>query len=325
MSTVYIIDTTNILFRMYHALPPLTTKAGVPTGAVRGVASWIIKFVRERRPTHVAAVTEGKGRNFRKNLYPKKPVLDTDGQQVLNKAGEPVFVGYKANRDGLSESILPQFDITRRLFEAHGMRVVQAPGYEADDAMASLCAQALREGHEAILCSADKDLMQLLAKGVKQIDPETNDYVSEERVMKKWGVRPGQIRDLLALAGDTSDGVPGVEGIGAGTAAKLLEKHETLAGVRAAAASVTGKRGEALRASIASKELDLWTTLVTLVDDLPLVDSTADLAWPGANEETLEAFYREFEFYKLMSTGMPAGGAPPVAPMYDAMGRMVTT
>lgn len=299
MMSLYIVDGLNVLFRMYFGVAPLATAAGVPTGAVYGVARWVARLIREHDPTHLCVAMEGRGRNFRKDLSPT----------------------YKAGRDPLPESLISQIKLVRRLYPALGLPVIEAPGLEGDDAIATLTAMGLAAGHEVVICSADKDMFQLWhPPTVRQLDPESNDWIDAARIMKKMKVPAELVGDALALAGDPTDGVSGVPGIGLGTASKLLMKYGNLDQVIARAAEVKGTRGDALRAAIADGSLDVCRHLVRLYADAALtgVGALDDLRRREPDAAARDAFFLECEFYSLLSSGIP-DELPTVT--YDALGR----
>ncbi|MGH6914738.1 MAG: 5'-3' exonuclease, partial [Geminicoccales bacterium] len=195
-----LIDGSGYIFRAFFALPPLTDPGGVPVGAVFGFCNMLFRLVQDR-PGDELVVVFDKGRtSFRNDL----------------------FDGYKANRLEPPEDLVPQFPKVREAAHAFGLPVVEIEGYEADDVIATYARQAQEQGREAVIVSSDKDLMQLIARGIAMYDPMKQKAIDRDEVMARFGVGPEKMRDVLALAGDTSDNVPGVPGIGVKTAAELL-------------------------------------------------------------------------------------------------------
>ncbi|MEQ1567848.1 MAG: 5'-3' exonuclease H3TH domain-containing protein, partial [Myxococcota bacterium] len=207
---VVLVDGTGLLFRAWHAIPAnLKTTAGLPTNALYGFAQMFRKVLTGRRPAFGAVVFDAGGRTFRSELSP----------------------AYKAHRPPMPDGLVPQLPYVDKLVAAHHFPIVRAPGVEADDAIATLCAQALALGHEVYVVSGDKDLAQLVGERVRMLDTTKEVLYDADTVFRKWGVRPSQIPDLLGLAGDAVDGIPGVEGIGEKTAAKLLNQYGSLDGI----------------------------------------------------------------------------------------------
>ncbi|RMF87788.1 MAG: DNA polymerase I, partial [Nitrospirae bacterium] len=206
MAEIYLIDGTYYLHRAFHARTGLATSTGVPTNAVYLFARMLLKLLRERRPEGVVMVFDAKGKSFRNDLYPD----------------------YKANRPPLPEGLAQQIPYIHRLVEALGIPRVSIPGVEADDVLATLARRAAARGDTAWLVSRDKDLMQLVGDGIRMWDSMKEEEIGPEEVAARLGVAPEQVPDYLALVGDASDNIPGVPGIGAKGAAKLLAEHGSL-------------------------------------------------------------------------------------------------
>ncbi len=275
---IYIIDTLNQVFRCFHGLPPLTNANGVPTGAVFGFTKWLQNFIDARQPKYLCAVYDAPVRNFRKELYPE----------------------YKAKRGPLDPTIKSQIKLSKAMVKALGVPTLVIPGVEADDTIATLAVQAQKDGFDVVIVSSDKDLMQLVNLGATIYDARYDKNIAKEDVEAKWGVPPHLISDLLSLAGDTSDNIPGVKGIGSGIAAKLLMEHGSLAGVRAAAGGIKGVRGDNLRKAIEDGTLDLWTTLARLKYDVALGCNPADLVYNGPNVGMRNFMFKELGFFSLL-------------------------
>ena len=204
----YLIDGSGYIFRAYYALPPLTRKSdGLPTGAVSGFCSMLFKLLEDsksnqnlQKPTHFAVIFDSARKTFRNEIYSD----------------------YKANRSEAPDDLAPQFEYIRKSVLAFNLPSVDLPNYEADDLIATYVDQILKKGAKVTIVSSDKDLMQLYKKGVRIFDPMKNKFISNEDINNKFGVNPEKVIDVQALAGDSSDNVPGVPGIGVKTAAELI-------------------------------------------------------------------------------------------------------
>ncbi len=197
--TIYVIDISSYVFRAYHALPPLSNSKGEPTHAVAGVSSMLLKLLREHEPHTLIVAMDSKGPTFRKEM----------------------FEAYKANRPPAPPDLHQQMLRVREIVDAWGMTPLEAPGFEADDIIATLVREARENGLRVVIVSADKDLLQLVGDDVVMYDTMRGKVFGPEETIEKFGVEPRQVRDLLALMGDSSDNVPGVPSVGQKTAAKL--------------------------------------------------------------------------------------------------------
>ena len=195
--SLYVLDALNFLFRAFHALPPLKTTKGEQTGAIYGLCQMLLKIEREERPTHLTCVFDAPGDNFRNQIYAE----------------------YKAHRPPMPPELVPQVALVRTVVEAFGLTTLEVPGYEADDIIAALARLGRDAGMEVVICSSDKDLMQLCNEDVSVLDTMKNRRLGPAEVKEKFGVGPERLGDVLALMGDSVDNVPGVDGIGPKTAA----------------------------------------------------------------------------------------------------------
>src|SRR3990167_1017387 len=186
---IYLVDGSGYIFRAFHALPPLTRPDGVQVGAVLGFTTMLIKLLREKNPDYLVVVFDAARANFRNDIYP----------------------AYKANREETPPELVPQFFLIRKACEAFNVAYIEKEGFEADDLIATY---AHSQPGEVTIVSSDKDLMQLVTPTVKMFDPIKNRLIGTEEVIEKFGVPPSQVVDVQALAGDSSDNVPGVPGIG---------------------------------------------------------------------------------------------------------------
>ena len=198
-----LVDGSGFIFRAYYALPPLTRKDGTPINAVMGYCNMIWRLIAETKTDSLAVIFDVASKTFRNEIYKE----------------------YKANRSEAPEDLIPQFSLIREATKAFNIPYIELAGYEADDIIATYASQASKEGWEVEIISSDKDLMQLVKENVKMIDPMKMITIDKEGVFKKFGVYPDKVIDVQALAGDSTDNIPGVPGIGIKTAAELINKY----------------------------------------------------------------------------------------------------
>jgi DNA polymerase I len=282
----YLIDGSGYIFRAYYALPPLSRKSdGLPTGAVSGFCSMLFKLLEDSRaddsihkPTHFAVIFDSARKNFRNDIYSE----------------------YKANRTEAPEDLAPQFEYIRKSVVAFNLPSIELLNYEADDLIATYAKKITNEGAKVTVISSDKDLMQLVSDKVRLFDPMKSKVIGENEVLEKFGVKPSQVIDVQSLAGDSSDNVPGVPGIGIKTAAELINKYKNLDVLLKKASEITqNKRRETL---LKNKDKALLSRqLVTLKDDVPIKDDPSSFAFKEVNKENLFNFLREMEFNRLLS------------------------
>ncbi len=291
----YLIDGSGYIFRAYYALPPLTRKSdGLPTGAVSGFCSMLFKLLEDsksdqnlQKPTHFAVIFDSARKTFRNEIYSD----------------------YKANRSEAPDDLAPQFEYIRKSVLAFNLPSVDLPNYEADDLIATYVDQILKKGAKVTIVSSDKDLMQLYKKGVRIFDPMKNKFITEEDVIKKFGVDASKVIDVQSLAGDSSDNVPGVPGIGVKTAAELINKYGTLEKLLDSAHEIKqNKRRETL---IENKDKALISKkLVTLDDKSPVNKNLTEFKLKEVDKDKLYKFLREMEFNRLLSSAISAYGEP---------------
>ncbi|MCP0914756.1 DNA polymerase I [Legionella sp. 27cVA30] len=267
-----LIDASSYFFRAFHALPPLVTSKGQPTGAIYGVANMIKRLIKDHQPQHIAVIFDAKGKTFREDLYPE----------------------YKAHRPPMPSELSCQFAPLLTLIEAMGLPLLMIEGVEADDVIGTLAQQAVAQGLPVLISTSDKDMTQLVNEHVTLINTMTNQMLDSAGVKTKFGVRPDQIIDYLTLIGDSIDNIPGVAKCGPKTAAKWLEEYQTLENLTANAGKITQKIGENLRASL--PQLPLSKQLVTIKTDIDLPVTISDLKPRMQNRQQLLALTREFEF-----------------------------
>ena len=294
---VVLVDGSSYIFRAFHALPPLTRPSdGLPVGAVSGFCNMLWKLLRDAGwvdPTHLAVIFDKSEVTFRKQIYD----------------------AYKANRSDPPEDLIPQFPLIRQATRAFSIACLEQGGYEADDLIATYARIAAEAGAEVTIVGSDKDLFQLLGGTVTMLDPVKDKRIGPDEVFEKFGVRPDKMIDLQALAGDSVDNVPGVPGIGAKTAAQLLEEYGDLETLLERAGEIKQpKRRENL---IANAELArISKRLVTLETDVPLDAPIEELGVHEPNPARLIAFLKAMEFSTLTrrvgeATGVEISGVAP--------------
>ena len=270
---IFIIDGSSYLYRAFHAMPPLSTSKGQPTGAVKGVTNMLMNLKKDSEGSPIIVVFDAKGKTFRNDIYSE----------------------YKANRPPMPDELRLQLDPVKSICKAIGFPLIEISGVEADDVIATIARMAKSAKYKCVVSSLDKDLMQLVE------DPDTtlmntmkHEIFNEEKVFDKFGVRPNQIRDMLALVGDSSDNIPGVPKVGQKTAAKWLNEYNDLDGIIKNAISIKGVVGDNLRNSL--NELDRNVELVSLKDDVNLNIKFEDLLAINPDEDKLDQIFKELEF-----------------------------
>ena len=271
MAKLILIDGSSYLYRAFHALPPLTNEHGEPTGALFGVVN-MLRATLKAKPDYLAFVSDAAGPTFRDELYDQ----------------------YTANRPPMPDDLRAQIEPMLAIVGALGFPILRVPGVEADDVIGTLATQAQGLGIEVLISTGDKDLAQLVSSHVTLVNTMSNTVTDIDGVMEKFGVRPEQIIDFLALTGDTVDNVPGVPKCGPKTAAKWLAEYHTLDGVIANADRIGGKIGESLRAAL--PQLPLSRELVTIKLDVPLDVGPSDLAQREADTARLRELYTRYGF-----------------------------
>ena len=290
-----LIDGSGYIFRAYFALPPLTDKIGTPVGAVFGFCNMLFKLAQDRPGEQMIVIFDKGSHSFRNEMYAE----------------------YKANRDEPPEDLRPQFPLVRDAAHAFGVPVVELEGYEADDIIATYAKQAAADGRPVTIVSSDKDLMQLIGNGVEMFDPMKAKEIGLEEVMAKFGVTPNKVRDVLALAGDTSDNVPGVPGIGPKTAAQLLDQFGDLEGLLQGAETI--KQPKRRQNLIENAELArLSYQLVGLCDEVPLPKRLNEIETVDVDYEKLLEFARAYNFNTL-SKRLEALAGVAAAPGVDVL------
>ena len=291
----YLIDGSGYIFRAYYALPPLSRKSdGLPTGAVSGFCNMLFKLLEDsksndnkQKPTHFAIIFDSARKNFRNKIYPE----------------------YKANRSEAPDDLVPQFEYIRKSVDAFNLPSAELINYEADDLIATYVEQILEKGAKVTIVSSDKDLMQLYKKNVRIYDPMKNKFISSEDVTNKFGVEPNKVIDVQALAGDSSDNVPGVPGIGVKTAAELIKKYGSLEKLLAKAKEIKQNKRRETIIENKSKAI-LSKKLVTLKNNVPVEKNIEDFVLKKIDKNKLYNYLREMEFNRLLSSVISTYGEP---------------
>ena len=272
-----LVDGSSYLYRAFHAMPSLTTSQGQPTGAIYGVINMLRRMLREDDPEHIAVVFDAKGKTFRDELYKE----------------------YKAHRPPMPGELSGQIQAIHDIIRAMGLPIIIEDGVEADDVIGTLAEEATRLGLPTLISTGDKDMAQLVNESVTLVNTMTGAVSDPATVKEKFGVRPDQIVDYLALIGDTVDNIPGVPKVGPKTAVKWLNEYGDLESIIAHADEVKGKVGESLRDSL--EQLPLSKQLATIKCDVPLDTGPLDLQRQPADSEALRKLYSEFEFKSWLS------------------------
>ena len=269
---IILVDGSSYLYRAYHALPPLENSKKQPTGAIKGVISMIKKILIDHPESDLAVVFDAKGKTFRHEIYPE----------------------YKANRPPMPEDLVSQIEPIHKIIELMGIKLIMISGVEADDVIGTLAEQARKKKLDTVISTGDKDMTQLVCDTVSVVNTMTGELLNESGVKKKFGVPPEHITDYLALIGDKSDNVPGVEKVGPKTAVKWLDEYTNLKNIIKNSENLGGKVGENLRSSIDT--LNLAHDLVTIKKDVELPFGIEELKVGKEDIEGLTAIYEELEF-----------------------------
>ena len=274
---IILVDGSSYLYRAYHALPPLLTSNNKPTGAIKGVISMIQRILIDHPSSPVAVIFDAKGRTFRHEMYKE----------------------YKANRPPMPPDLAEQIEPIHRIIELMGIKLITISGVEADDVIGTLADQARQKQIDTVISSGDKDMTQLVCKNVKVVNTMTGELLDTKGVKKKFGVPPELIIDYLALIGDTSDNVPGIDKVGPKTAVKWLTEYKNIDGIVDNSENIPGKVGENLRLGL--EQLSLSKELVTIKKDVDLDVTIEGLKVQPADQSGLNAIYKELEFRSWLS------------------------
>jgi DNA polymerase-1 len=290
-----LVDGSSYLYRAFHALPPFSNSRGEPTGAVFGVLNMLAKFLKDYDPESIAVVFDAPGKTFRDDL----------------------FAEYKAHRPPMPDDLRSQIDPLFEAVRGMGLPILRETGVEADDVIGTLACAAAKENLSVLISTGDKDMAQLVSERITLINTMSGTVLDRAGVKTKFDVFPEQIIDYLALVGDSSDNIPGIDKVGPKTAAKWLGKYSTLDALVADAANVDGKVGENLRAGLAT--LELARKLATIRTDVTLPVTLAELKRNPPDVDALRALYTRLELRSLLKQlDGTATSATPTAPSADA-------
>jgi DNA polymerase-1 len=286
-----LVDGSSYVYRAFHALPPLSTSQGQPTGAVLGVLNMLLKFMKDYQPRRIAVVFDAPGRTFRDEL----------------------FAEYKAHRPAMPDDLRSQIEPLLQIIRAQGLPILRIAGVEADDVIGTLACRAARAGQTVLISTGDKDMAQLVNGSITLINTMNNTLLDRDGVKAKFDVYPEQIIDYLALIGDTTDNIPGIDKVGPKTGAKLIQQYGGLDELIGRIAEVPGKVGENLRSGL--ETLELSRRLATLKTDLDLPVSLEELEPRPPDTAALRELYSRYELRALLRQleGGEAGAAA-VAP-----------
>ena len=273
-----LVDGSGYIFRAFYALPPMSRPDGIPVNAVFGFTSMLLKLSDDMKGENILVVFDAARTTFRNDI----------------------FKDYKANRTDPPDELIPQFTLIREATKALGLKYLEVENYEADDIIATYAKMAKTENIETVIISSDKDLMQLIQDGVSLYDPMKNVTIGDEGVLSKFGVYPDKVIDVQALAGDTSDNVPGVPGIGIKTAAQLINEYGSLENLLENTHQIKqNKRRETLESNAELARIS--KKLVSLYAEVPIPYKISDLKWTQRNDEELLKFLKENNFKRLES------------------------
>ena len=278
-----LVDGSSYLYRAFHALPPLTTSKGEPTGALLGVVNMLQKLLKEEQPQWIAVVFDAPGKTFRDQLFEQ----------------------YKANRTPMPDDLRSQIQPLLDIVNAMGLPLLRIEGVEADDVIGTLATRAAKQGTAVLISTGDKDMAQLVNGQITFVNTMTDSRLDRDGVKAKFDVYPEQIIDYLALVGDSIDNIPGIDKVGPKTAAKWLAQYSNLDQVIAHAGEIAGKVGENLRAGL--KELELSRKLATIHCDVALELPLETLQQKTPDQERLRDLYTRFELRSLLKQ---LGGEP---------------
>ena len=273
---IFIIDGSSYLYRAYHAMPPLTASSGQPTGAIKGVTNMLMTLKKDSEGSPIIVVFDAKGKTFRNDIYKD----------------------YKANRPPMPDDLREQLQPLKEIVRAIGFPLIEIAGVEADDVIATLVKIAKEKKFKTVISSLDKDLMQLVEDPIStMMNTMTHQIFNEDKVLEKFGVKPSQIRDMLALTGDTSDNIPGVPKVGQKTAAKWLNEYGNIDEIKLNADHIKGVVGQNLRSSLG--DLDRNVELVSLKSDVDLGIDFESMLELNADQEKLDNLFSELDFKAL--------------------------
>ena len=300
--SLLLVDGSSYLYRAYHALPPLTTSQGEPTGAVHGVLSMLHKLIRDEQPELIAVVMDAPGKTFRDELYAE----------------------YKANRPPMPDDLRQQVEPLVEAIEALGLPLIRIGGVEADDVIGTLATEAAKGKLNTVISTGDKDMAQLVSDRITLLDTMPRGTNREPRAMdaegvfEKFHVRADQMVDYLALVGDSSDNIPGVPKVGAKTAVALLAEFDSVADIlnnltAVAKLPIRGAKGLAERIDANRDVLQLSRKLATIKCDVAIGQAPDELVPVAPDLNKLRELYRRLELNRLLKTLSDEPATTPVA------------
>jgi len=275
-----LVDGSSYLFRAFHALPPLTNSSGQPTGAVVGVINMLRKLMADENPDYIGVVFDAPGKTFRDEIYAE----------------------YKAHRPPMPDDLRDQIEPLHAIIRAMGMPLVIEPNVEADDVIGTLAVEAQKAGLKTLISTSDKDLAQLVNDDITLVNTMSDTVTDTGGVVERFGVRADQIIDYLALVGDSSDNIPGVNKCGPKTAAKWLSEYDNIDNLVEHAGEIKGKIGEYLREAIGNGQLEMSRDLTRIRTDLELHEKPGDLVQAEPDVEVLRSWYEKLEASRLLAT-----------------------
>ena len=275
-----LVDGSSYLFRAFHALPPLTNSSGQPTGAVVGVINMLRKLVADENPDYIGVVFDAPGKTFRDKIYAE----------------------YKAHRPPMPDDLRDQIEPLHAIIRAMGMPLVIEPNVEADDVIGTLAVEAQKAGMKILVSTSDKDLAQLVNDDITLVNTMSDTVTDRDGVVDRFGVRADQIIDYLALVGDSSDNIPGVQKCGPKTAAKWLAEYDNIDNLVEHADDIKGKIGEYLREAIGNGQLEMSRDLTRIRTDLELHEKPGDLLQAEPDVPELRTWYEKLEANRLLAT-----------------------
>jgi len=274
---LFLIDGSSYLFRAFYAIGQLSTSKGFPTNAVFGFTSMLLKILREMKPEYVAVVFDAKGPTFREQIY----------------------FDYKANRPGMPEGLEPQIPHVKRIIEAYNIPVIEKEGYEADDVIGTIAKEVAKQGVDVVIVTSDKDMLQLVDEHIRTLDTMKDRSFGPREVVERYGIKPEEMTDVMALMGDSIDNIPGVPGIGEKTAVALIKQYKTLENLLANREMVS-KRKLAEALTRFGEQATLSKRLATISTDVPLAYNLKDFVSSERDVERLKEIFRELEFGKFL-------------------------
>jgi DNA polymerase-1 len=284
---LYLVDAMSNIHRAFHAIQRLSTSEGKPTNAIYGFVTMLRKMLREHRPDYLAVAWDGPERTVRHEVYTE----------------------YKANRPAMADDLASQIPDIRRILAAYRIPILELPGYEADDVIGTLAKRAAAAGFDTVIVTADKDMLQLVAPGVRVYHTGRERFLDEAGVKELFGVAPHQVADVLALMGDSVDNIPGVPGVGQVTAKKWIAAYGDLPTLLERAGEIKGKVGESLREH--RENALLSRRLVAIPTDLPIPFEPDSLRCAPADFPHLKELFVELEFHSLAAEIQGEAAAPP--------------